>query len=97
MSAGDGFTADELELIQGIEPLSPDDKNTAGPAGAGDAETSADEQDPIAQGVDADRVTGWAIFDTRYRAYVPGSRRLRPPTDKMRADLERPRFEWHRV
>lgn len=67
----------------------------------------ADDGDPVAAGVDPDRATRWAIFDTVFGNYLE-SVRLRPPTDNMRSDLDRinaedgyshkaPRFVWHRV
>lgn len=97
------FTPDELEAIDA--DLSETDKNTAGPADAGDTVSVTEEQgDPVAAGVDPDRATKWAIFDTERLAYSESSVRDRPPTAKQRERIARANeecgrelFVWHRV
>jgi hypothetical protein len=98
------FTDDELGTIGA--PLSETDKNGPPAADAGDAVSVTEEQsgDPLATGVTADRVTGWAIFDVVAGSYLPGTTRHRPPTAKMRDDvasdnaaLGLDRYVWHRV
>lgn len=68
------------------------------------APLEGEQQDPVAAGVDEERAIRWAIFDTVTRSYLEPSVRTRPPTDKMRSDLERLNAEvgferavWHRV